>query len=187
MPERILVACPVHECKEYAFARWTAAVESLTYPAFDVLVVDNSPTTDFMDRWKARVSMVHVGADPERAMLRITQSMEVIRKHFLEGNYSHWFNLEADVIPPPDIIERLLSLGGNADWISHAYPQRGGDRDDQQGIGCSLLSRRMMQDFSFAQCGDNSPDGWLWAQVRPLRKYQVMELWGYFLVGHLGA
>lgn len=160
-------------------------MNALTYKNRDVLVVDNSPTLDFLLRWQDLVPMVHIDADRERSLLRITQSMEVIRKHFLAGPWTRWFNLESDVIPPPDVIERMLSLGRDSDWISHAYPMRGKHTDDEQGIGCSILSRRLMAAFSFDNCGDDSPDGWLWAKVRPQRHYRVMELWGYFPVIHL--
>ena len=39
----ILVACPTHEVKEYAFQRWIDNVKNLTYPNYTILVADNSP------------------------------------------------------------------------------------------------------------------------------------------------
>jgi hypothetical protein len=169
--------------------RWLDAVRALTYPNLDVLVVDNSTDDSLMRRWQDKVPMIHVtDADQVHAMLRITQSMEVIRQHFLAGPYTRWFNLEIDVIPPPDAIERMIWWGRDSDWIAHAYPTRGSyDTDDQQGIGCSLLSRRLLSDFNFSHAGDNMPDAWLWQQVRPSRKYRTIELWGYFPVGHLAV
>lgn len=181
---KILVACCTHECKSYAEERWSNNVSKFTYPNYDVLVVDNSPCprdtkVNFPVLWK--------DSNQELAMLRVTRSMEVIRRHFLEGNYKYWFNLEIDVIPEPhDVIERMLELGDESDWISHAYPNRGSDgTDDQQGIGCSFLSRRMCESVDFNQPGDNMPDSWLWDRVRPTRKFKTMDLWGYFPVKHL--
>jgi len=97
------------------------------------------------------------------------------------------FNVESDVIPPKDAIEQMLKYGQDSDWISHAYPLRNGLNDDdvQQGIGCSLLSRRLAEMYNFAQAGDDAPDGWLWARVRPDGKLTTMELWGYFKIKHL--
>jgi len=156
-----------------------------------VLVVDNSPTEENADKMRAAGCPViwdrEIAADTH-AMLRITHSMEIIRQRFLAGDWKWWFNLEADIIPPINVLEMMLHWGRESDWISHAYPMRGGNQtDDEQGIGCSILSRRLIQDFRFGSIGDNSPDGGLWQMVRPARKYRTMEMWGYFQVDHLQA
>jgi hypothetical protein len=143
-----------------------------------MFVVDNSPTKRLGFYWLN-------GCDQEHSMLRITQSMEAIRQHFLNGDCSRWFNLEIDIIPPHDVIERMLELGGDTDWISHSYPMRGQHDDAQQGIGCSIFTRKLMENFNFNNAGDNSPDGWLWSKVRPDGRFTTMELWNYFHVEHL--
>ena len=188
MSERILIGSATHVCKAYSFDRWLAAVRALTYPNLDVLVVDNSPTSENADRMRATGLTViwQEGADQIHAMLRITRSMEVIRQYFLEGSWDRWFNLEADVIPPPDVIERLLELGHDADWISHSYPPHGCTIPNQQGVGCSIFSRKLAEGFDFSHAGDNAPDGWLWQQVLPqVHKYPTTELYGRFVVQHL--
>lgn len=164
------------------------AVKSLTYPV-DVLVVDNSPFSvrgyyiegkGFKYIWDEKSA-----ADQTHAMLRITQSMEIIRRYFLDGPWDRWFNLEADVIPPPNVIETMLEWGKNCDWISHSYPPRSGS-GQQQGIGCSLLSRKLVQEFTFAALGDNPPDGGFWGQVLPrINEFPTMELWGVMDIKHL--
>lgn len=181
---KILVTCPVHECKEYSFQRWINNTKSLTYPNFDILVVDNSPTVDFVNRYQDQVPMKHIEADPapEQWLNRICQSMAVVQKHFLAGNYTHWMNIEADNIPPVNIIETLLKYGQDADWISHCYPTTGGALE--QGIGCSLLSRKLMTDFDWNTAAD-SPDAELWEFVRKSGKYKTVELWNIAEVQHL--
>lgn len=190
---KVLVACPIHVSKEYSFERWIENVKAFTYPNFDVLVVDHSPTPEAMvAKYGSRVPMIwdeETARDQVHEALGITGAMATIRRHFLSGNYERWMNVESDVIPPLDVIERLLALGGETDWISHAYPGRGSTElaGTQQGIGCSLLSRRLIQQFDFAHAGDNSPDGWLWGQVKPDPGMMTMELWNYFPTKHLGA
>lgn len=183
----ILVACPTHECKAYAFDRWWARVQELTHP-HDVFVVDNSPDSNnaaaIMEKGCPAVWDHEIAADIH-AMLRITHSMEIIRQRFLKGDWDYWFNLEADVIPPVNVIEQMLEWGRETDWISHAYPARGRNTDDQQGIGCSMLSRRLVTEMDFGSLGDNPPDGGYWNRIRPMRRYRTMELWGYFAVEHL--
>jgi len=185
--EKILVACPVHECKEYSFQRWIDNVKQLTYPLFDIFVVDNSPNENFINRYKDQIPMVHLpdtNQDGNHYHERITKSMTVIQKYFLSGDYSRWFNLECDIIPPKDIIEFLLYWGRNTDWISHCYEIRQDDTGNiQQGIGCSMLSRRMAEYVDYEKA--DSPDAWLWEEVRKAERFHTMELWQYIKIEHL--
>lgn len=192
---KILVCCPTHRVKEYAFQRWIDNIKSLTYPNYDpnydVLVVDNSPDDSYVKKWGNQVPMIYLpntDQDPQRRGERICASMAVIQKYFLEGNYTHWMNIEADNIPPKDVIETLLKYGQDADWISHCYQATPEHDTVQQGIGCSLLSRRLMTDFDWSKQAD-TPDSELWNFAKPtVRKsgeYKTVELWGIMKVEHL--
>lgn len=188
---KILVAMPTHQVKEYAFQQWIDNVKNLTYPYYDILVVDNSPDDSYVKKWGDQVPMIHLPGqdqDPQRRGERICNSMAVIQKHFLAGNYTHWMNIEADNIPPKDVIEVLLKYGQDADWISHCYQALPGHDTMQQGIGCSLLSRRLMTDFDWSKQAD-TPDSELWNFAKPdIRKshdYKTCELWNIIDVKHL--
>ncbi len=186
---KILVACPNHVVKEYAFRTWIDNVKSLTYPNYDILVVDNSPNdSDFMDRYKDQVPMKHIDTTgiEELMVLRLNVSYEEIRKAFLAGNYERLMVIESDIITPKDIIERMLYWGRDCDWISHGYPARGETDDVQQGIGCSMFTRRLMETFNFFDFQDNvTSDGGLWQQVRPDRRFKTMEMWSFWENKHL--
>jgi ubiquinone/menaquinone biosynthesis C-methylase UbiE len=183
---KILVACPVHKVKEYSFQRWIDRVKEFTYPNVEIFVVDNSPTLDFYNKFKSQVPMEHIEIDPKVDYHRkITDSMAVIQKKFLAGDYYKWFNLECDVIPPKNMIELMLEWGKDTDWISHCYPMRasqGQKADVQQGIGCSMLSRPLVASVDYKMA--DSPDAWLWENVRK-SKFTTMELWNYVSVEHL--
>jgi len=143
-----------------------------------------------MDRYKNQIPMTHIETKgiEELMVLRLNLSYEAIRKLFLSGSYQRLMIIESDIIPPIDVIQRLMSLGGETDWISHAYPTRHGDGkvQSEQGIGCSLFTRRLMEAFNFEDFGDNySSDGGLWERVRPDGRFTTMELWNYFKVDHL--
>ncbi len=183
---KILIACPNHEVKEYSFQRWIDNVKNLTYPNYDILVVDNSPTLDFMNRWKDKVPMIHIETQTEWLNTRrINQSMEVIRQKFLEGNYARFFSLESDVIPQADVIEIMLKWGKDSDWISHAYPDRTNQTNSIQGIGCSIFSRKLLEKYKFADIDDGYySDAGLWEKVRN-SEFKTMELWNYIKVEHL--
>lgn len=189
---KVLVACPNHVVKEYSFQRWIDAVTNLTYPNYDILVVDNSPGGELAERYGAQVPIVVLDASdrPEIAIdegwsrptiVRINRSMELIRQHFLTGGYSHWMNIESDVIPPPDVIEVLLESGRGGDLISHTYTDRkGGHVWIENGIGCSLFSRPLIEAVGWQDAGRLYPDSWLWSRVMAqARTYRTVKLWGY--------
>ncbi len=186
---KILVACPNHVIKEYAFQEWINNVKSLTYSNYDILVIDNSPNdSDFMDRYKDQVPIKHIDTtDIEELMvLRLNLSYEEIRKEFLSGDYQRLMIIESDIITPKNIIEKMLYWGRDTDWISHAYPSRGSTVDQEQGIGCSMFTRRLMEEFNFKDFADNrSSDGGLWELVRPDRRFHTMELWSFWENKHL--
>jgi hypothetical protein len=187
---KVLVACPTHLVKDYAMQRWIDNVKALSYPHYDILLVDNSPNGEMVEKYGDQVPMIKLDTTgiEGRAITRINRSMELIRQHFLEGDYTHWMDIEIDVIPQKDVIE--LFLGYKGDWISHAYPARGDDISlAQQGIGCSLLSRRLLENFDWKDAEDNTtPDGWLWDRVRPhAYDYPTTELWGYLTIEHLAS
>ncbi len=190
---KVLVACPNHIVKEYSFPFWIDTVTNLTYPNYDVLVVDNSPNGELAERYGRRVPIVKldtVGIEDEmdRAWTRMDRSMEAIRQYFLTGDYEYGMNIESDVIPQPDVIEKLLFWGRSSDWISHAYPNKGRETLAEQGIGCSLLSRRLIESVSWDGVEERTtPDNWLWQHVQPLAsEYPTVQLWGHLEVQHLG-
>jgi SAM-dependent methyltransferase len=190
-PNKVLVTCPVYDGKAYCFDEWVKMAKSLTYPNYEILVVDNSKTEDFYNKYKDQIPMVHKTFRPDEkddGMYRVCQSMAEVQKHFLKGNYTHWMNIEADNIPPADIIETLMKYsGGDADWVSHGYPALPGSKTIVQGIGCSLLSRRLMTDFDWSDTSiaDDSPDSELWNWVREKGGYKTCELWYVTTVKHL--
>ena len=187
---KVLVACPTYDGKEYCFADWIKRVKSLTYPAFDVLVVDNSGDDVFAWSWGDQIPITHIVTDqrPELWLERICRSMQEIQRRFLAGSYQWWMNIESDVLPPANVIETLMDYGrAGADWVSHCYPTRSGSDTLQHGIGCSLLSRRLMTDFDWGLASD-SPDAelWSWVRRRPYT-YRTVELYDVMEVQHLHA
>lgn len=187
-PPRVLVACPNHIIKEYAFRKWIDNVKNLTYANYDIFVVDNSPSHELFEKYKeVPIVKLPVEGIEDLAVTRMNRSYELIRKQVLDNDYQYLMVIESDVIPQKDVIEILMSYKG--DWISHAYPARNGkDELAQQGIGCSLLSRRLLEKFGWADAEDHTTaDGWLWDRVRPFAyDFPTIELWGILSIQHLG-
>ena len=184
---KVLVSCPTHECKEYSHQAWIDMARSIDYPNYEILVVDNSPTLDCYNRWKDKIPMIHIDTPTEwDSAQRVAASMEIVRQKFLNENFKWWFNVETDVIPDPDALKILIAHAG--DWVGHAFPGRGQTEQVSSGLGCSLFSRKIMEDFTFVGAGDcncKHVDAFFWDWVRPQNKYHVGEFWGRTTVRHL--
>ena len=104
----VLVACPTYDGKAYCLEAYAAAVKALSYP-HDVLLADNSDGPGY-----GRLLMDHglpfITSPPLKAPQdRVTEARNALRARFLAGSWTHFFSLEQDVLPPPGIIETLLS------------------------------------------------------------------------------
>jgi len=104
---KILVGCPTSFHKEYALEQYTKAVKALTYSNFDILLVDNSENDTYFEKIKALGLPVIKGPYFNSARDRIVASRNLLRENVLRG-YDYFFSLEQDVLPPPDILEKLL-------------------------------------------------------------------------------
>jgi len=108
MKGKILVGCPTCDLYEYVLDDYAKAVKKLQGPSYDVVLVDNSKDDDFLE--KIRLKGIYAMKIPyaESAKERIMQSRNRLRKKVLEEGYEWFFSLEMDVMPPPDVLERLL-------------------------------------------------------------------------------
>lgn len=111
---KILVGCPTSDYKAYCFDEYIKALKSLTYPNIEFLIADNSEEPYYAKRFEeAGFPVVRVPFE-KPAMKRVVAARNVIRQKVVEGDYKYYFSLEQDVIPPPDIIEKLLA---RKEWL----------------------------------------------------------------------
>lgn len=106
---RVLVGTPHSDKKNYCIEDYIARVQSLTYNNYDVLIVDNSESrknTKILRR--AGFNVIHVKPKRHSIQKILADSHEEIRKYALQHNYDYLLHLEDDLIPPPDVIERLM-------------------------------------------------------------------------------
>ena len=106
--KKILVGCPTSDYHEYALEEYSEAVKSLTHKNYDVLLVDNSKDDAYMKKLKASGLPAVKGPWHEEAKERIINSRNILRQKILDDKYDYFLSLEQDVIPPKNIIERLL-------------------------------------------------------------------------------
>lgn len=95
------------------------SIKSLTYKNYNILLVDNSADSNYSEKIKSLGLPVLKDIRLEDVKERITHSRNIIRKKVLEENYDYFLSLEQDVIPPKDVIERLLKH--QKDIVSGVY------------------------------------------------------------------
>ncbi len=105
---KILVGCPTSDHKSYALERYAEGLKSLTYENFDILIVDNSKDESYIKKIRDLGLPVIKGPYNESARQRIIDSRNILRQKILDGGYDYLFSLEQDVIPPKDVVQRLL-------------------------------------------------------------------------------
>ena len=106
---KVLIGTPHSDKKNYCIEDYIARVKSLTYPYYDVLIVDNSETRKNYKRFiKEWLKAIYVKPKNHSIQKILADSHEAIRKYAIDNKYDYLFHLESDLIPPPDIIERLM-------------------------------------------------------------------------------
>jgi len=106
---KVLIAAPQNEIKNYCWKEWTDRVNNLTYPNYDVFIADNSDTPENINLIKKHgYHTSHVKVNKKGIIHTINDSHNTCRDFALKGGYKYMFHLETDVIPPFDVIERLM-------------------------------------------------------------------------------
>ena len=119
---RVLLACPINIVKNYCIPDWLDAIKNLTYPNYDIYLVDNSNKTEYHKtlRNTHHVKIDHVNPDQNKEVRDLMAlSMEKIRKRVLSRGYDYFFSLECDIFPPAEIIEVLMAH--NKDVVGCSY------------------------------------------------------------------
>src|SRR3989344_5621889 len=116
---KVLIGCPTSDFKAYALERYANGLKGLTYNNFDILIVDNSKDDSYLKSIRKLGLNAVKGLYSELARQRIVDSRNILREYVLNNGYDYFFSLEQDVIPPRDIIQRLISH--KKDIISGLY------------------------------------------------------------------
>ncbi len=106
MLPRVLIGCPTYEGKEYCLQEYADAVKNLSYKNYDVMLVDNSKGSAYIN--KIRGFGLNAMKTEHRTHARdsIVEGRNLLAKKSLE--YDYFLSLEQDVIPPRDVIEKLM-------------------------------------------------------------------------------
>lgn len=107
----MLVGTPTFDFHSYCLDDYERVLKSLSYPNYDVLLVDNSEEEGYCKELVRRglpaVRMPYY----DKSRMRLAEGHNILRQKVLDGGYDYLFLLDSDIIPPKDVIERLLYHG----------------------------------------------------------------------------
>ena len=105
---KVLVGCPTSDYHKYCLSDYKESVKNLSYNNYSVVLVDNSYDKDYYKNLEDSQTRVIKCTYSESARDRIVRSRNILRDIALNENYDYFLSLEQDVIPPNDVIEKLL-------------------------------------------------------------------------------
>ena len=105
---KVLVGCPTYEGYDYCIDEYLKRINNLVTKDFDLLIVDNSKTGSYAEKLR-KLGVNVIKADHLKDVRqRIAESRNLLRDYVLKNNYDYFLSLEQDVIPPRDVLPRLL-------------------------------------------------------------------------------
>ena len=106
---KILIGSPTYKGYAYCLQRYLHNIKRLNYDSFDLVLVDNSEDNTYFEYLKRKgVTVIKDSYVPD-VRERIAKSRNILRQYALDNHYDYFFSLEQDVLPPEDVLERLLS------------------------------------------------------------------------------
>ena len=106
---RILIGCPTSYHKEYCLERYITGLKNIQYPNFDILLVDNSDNDEYYKKIQEYNIPAIKGPYFKSARERIIKSRNILREKVINEDYDYFFSLEQDVVPPPDVLLKLIN------------------------------------------------------------------------------
>jgi hypothetical protein len=171
MNNGVMIGSYIHECKRYCADKFFKKLLESNIGDAQITVIDNSPTTAFSNELnrkygKHNIDITHITVpriDKKTQFHRnITESVNYIRRLFIDGDYDYLVLLESDVIPrDKEWLYYLLEVADRGDIIGGLYYVGFGGHehlnDDFIGIipvyhvlsGCTLYKRDVIANIPF--------------------------------------
>jgi GT2 family glycosyltransferase len=110
---KILVGCPTFEGMKYCINEYIDALKNLEHENYFVVLVDNSKESGYYEYLKKKVdslSNFFILKDQyvQDYRQRIVNSRNLLRQYAIENHFDYFFSLEQDVIPPSNVVKKLL-------------------------------------------------------------------------------
>ncbi len=106
---KVLIGAPISEDYDYCLNDLLAGINSLDYPNFDVLLVDNSKDETFFNKLKNMNLNIKRIQYYKEARDRMVVSRNLLREHALSNGYEYLLSLDADIVLNKDTLSNLVS------------------------------------------------------------------------------
>ncbi len=106
---KVLIGIPVSEQHGYATENLIKRIENLSYPNYDILIIDNSKTDKHFKSIKTKKAKVMWDFYSfKKVRDKLVACRNYMREIILENDYDYLLCIDQDVIPPFDLIEKLI-------------------------------------------------------------------------------
>ena len=106
---KVLIGTPSSEMKDYCWDEFISRVKSFSYPNCDFVIADNTQGRKHLkDLRRQNINVIEIKPKMKNIFNLLAESHDALRLHALKYGYQYLFHLESDIIPPQDVIERLL-------------------------------------------------------------------------------
>jgi len=105
---KVLVGSPVSEYHEYCTDEFIEGLKNLDYDNYDILLIDNSKDDRFFDSIKNKVPVAK-GRYFNSIHERLSFNRNLLREKALDEGYDYFLNIDQDVVPPKDAIQKMIS------------------------------------------------------------------------------
>jgi len=111
---KVLIGVTIYEAKDYIWEEFFENIQRLSYPNYDIVIVDNTRRKKYYNKLLKRTKnygntrVFHVDRG-ENSRVAHSRSLNKIRQILLDEGYDYFMSIESDLLPPIDIIERLIS------------------------------------------------------------------------------
>jgi hypothetical protein len=105
----VFIGTPTANVKDYCWDLFYERVSNLSYPHYTFMVADNSKSNKYSKELrKEGATVLRIKPKDKTNIAYVCESHNILRDAFLKSKASYFLHLESDIIPPPDIIERLM-------------------------------------------------------------------------------
>lgn len=190
---KILIGTPIHEIKDYCMERWITNVAELqkASPA-DLLLVDNSPGFDYVEKVKgyckkhgfSNYQIMHFEIQQgEPKGEKVGRAREIIRQYVLSRGYDAWFSWESDQIIPTSTLSILSHVmeAGNYAMVHPGTWSKEVQLQPEVNFGVCLIQKQPLEKHGFLIEYPNMSGSWLENEIM-FKKHILKEGGSYIEV-----